>query len=796
MTTWQTELIYGRSAPLYRQAGWQSPLPVVGKDRNLPDGFTGYDGVDPSERDVGTWINDRPGDNVCVRLSDDVIGIDVDAYDGRNGARTIQFWTEQLGVPLPPTWKSTSRSDGDSGIYFFRVPHGRRWKSALGKDSHVEIIRRHHRYAVVWPSRHPDTNRPYLWYSPAGQVSLDAVPDIESLATLPDEWVEALAKGSAGVGGAGGVGGDGSTRGTGDHSDEDVETVAVDGEPVDVSELLREGISVGSQNEVLYRYLSSMRARGFKREEMMILGGHVLNISPTGDQHDPWTPDQLATMVDRVRSEFRAGLSSSLTPAQREFLQRWHTGEVDVDESVPPEELATDMGNSLRFARLYKDRVRYAADEARWYIWDGNRWEVDRTNQVMELTTTVIDDIRLQGMTESDQEDQERWVRHAFQSEALARRKAIIDGARSHPDLVVTADRFDRDPWLLVVKNGTVDLRTGELRPSDPADLCTKQTAASFDPEADCPRWKDHVKFITCGNVDLAGYLMTMAGYSLTGLTSERSFYFLEGRGRNGKNVFVEPIMQVMGDYAGTASPALLSGGDEQHPTILADLRGTRFVFIDEVREGRQLNAERLKALTGSKRIKARRMREDFFEFDAQFKIWMAGNGQPKIKDTSDGSWDRLKRVPFEARVPDGKLVRDLAEELFCEEADGILRWLLQGIARWNWYQAQGRAVEVPEQVKTAVAEHRHSEDTVELWLEEEPIVADPESRISVPDAYDRFNIWQIRSGYQGYERLSKQAFGQRFVVKLNVQSTPATIDRKSVRVYKGIRFENDGPAT
>lgn len=779
---------YAYGAVLYRQAGWLTPLPVVGKDVNLPDGFTGYDGRDAVDGDVATWMDTRGSDNVCIRMPDDVIGIDVDAYDGRVGEQTIEWWTENVGVPLPPTWRSTSRDDPSSGIYLFRVPAGRTWKSSLGRDSNVEIVRRAHRYAVVWPSMHPDTHRRYFWYRPDGTISMDDVPDIESLTALPDAWVEALGRDGTGFDGP-------SSRGSGDHSGEDVETIDVDGQPVDVVELLRSGIPVGEQNEVLYRYLSSMRARGFKREEMLLLGAHVLEQSRTGDSNNPWTQQNLTDMVDRVRSEYSPGTSTLdiMSPQMRRWAENTaaerrraeETGQTVIVEPPPMIVDATDMGNSLRFARLMHDQCRFVADESRWYVWDGVRWAPDITQQVMELTKVVLAELRadLSG-GEINEDDQNRWVRWVRDSENFGRRKSMLAGAAAEPSLVVTASDLDTNPWLMVVRNGTVDLRTGLLRPSDPNDLCTHQAAVTFDPEVDCPMWKDHVKFITCGSNELAVYLMCMAGYSLTGLTSERSFYFLEGKGLNGKNVFVEPIMDVMGSYAASASTGLLTGGDEQHPTILADLRGRRFVFIDEVKQGKRLNVERIKALTGSKRIKARRMREDFFEFDAQFKLWLAGNGQPTVKDPSDGAWDRLKRVPFNARVPDAEVIKDRGQHLYDAEASGILNWLLAGARYWASESLAGRKIGVPEEVKAAVAEHRHDEDFEQQFLDDHPVVrTGRRGDVLFPDeVYARYRWWAAAEGLRPQDVITKTKLLKDFVRKVGITDD----DKDKNRPYPG----------
>jgi putative DNA primase/helicase len=787
---------YAQSAPVYRQQAWPAPLPVVGKHPPVA-GFTGRDGAWADDAQVAEWINTRGGDNICLRLPDTVIGIDVDAYDGRRGAETIAFWTEQTGVELPPTWFSTSRDDGESGIYLFRVPAGVRWRSDLGTGSDVQIIRTAHRYAVVWPSIHPGTSRMYRWHTPA-QEPADGPPAIAELADLPPAWVDALRRGGAG-GAGGGMVGD-ATRGGTDHSGEDVDTFDMDGQPVEVDDVFENGIPAGSQNSVLYAYLSSLRARGAKRIEMITLGWTL--IQRCENSREPWTVEDVIAKVDEVRRDYAPGSAAlaGLSPEMRDFADRLRRGEVADDEPPPRDPLATDLGNTLRFARLMRDRVRYAADENRWYVWDGNRWAVDITNQVLELTTEVIDDIRHHAFV-VDGTDRAAWIRWAQQSEALVKRRAMLDGAKGHPDLVVTADQFDRDPWLLVVRNGTVDLRTGQLRPSDPADMCTRRAEVDYDAGADCPRWKDHIRFITSGSEELAVYLMCMAGYSLTGLTSERAFWFLEGDGLNGKNVFVEPILFVMGSYASVASSSLLTGGDEQHPTILADLRGTRFVFIDEVRQGKRLNVERIKALTGSKRVKARRMREDFFEFDAQFKLWIAGNGQPTVKDPSDGAWDRMKRVPFLAKVAPDQLRRDHAQTLYDEEAPGILNWLLAGARYWSEQRDAGVTVAVPTAVREAVSEHRHSEDVVEQFLEEYPIVHTGLDAhvISANEVYARYRNWAIMDvGLSLAEAGTAIQFGMRLVPKIGAKSGIKRYfgegdARRKLSAYVGYRWATEG---
>lgn len=182
---------YAAAAQVYRESGWRGVLPLKRRTKYPPpQGFTGHDGVDPSYPDVLEWAGLYPDGNVGLRLPDGVIGIDVDAYGGKTGGQTFSEAVRRWG-PLPDAPRSSSRpEDPVSGIQFFRVPAGTRLLTTLGFPElgfgGVEIIQRHHRYAVCWPSVHPE-GRVYQWYGPDGTV-VDP-PAVDGLPDLPPEWL-------------------------------------------------------------------------------------------------------------------------------------------------------------------------------------------------------------------------------------------------------------------------------------------------------------------------------------------------------------------------------------------------------------------------------------------------------------------------------------------------------------------------------------------------------------------------------------------------------------------------------
>jgi hypothetical protein len=183
---------YACTAQLYRDAGWSGVLPLPpGQKFPPPAGFTGRDGAWPTGEQITEWCRDADA-NLALRVNHGVIGIDVDAYDGKTGGATIEE-AQKLWGPLPATYRSSSRSeDAASGIRVFRVPEGVEFQNGInfGDLSHVDIVQFHQRYITAWPSVHPNTGARYQWYRPDGVVG--GVPRVDDLPELPAEWVKQL----------------------------------------------------------------------------------------------------------------------------------------------------------------------------------------------------------------------------------------------------------------------------------------------------------------------------------------------------------------------------------------------------------------------------------------------------------------------------------------------------------------------------------------------------------------------------------------------------------------------------
>jgi putative DNA primase/helicase len=237
---------------------------------------------------------------------------------------------------------------------------------------------------------------------------------------------------------------------------------------------------------------------------------------------------------------------------------------------------------------------------------------------------------------------------------ASARTGAAVERlAKTDRRLAATKDQWDADPWLLNTPGGVVDLHTGQMRAHRPEDYMTKQTAVS--PGGDCPQWKKFMSEVTAGDVELQSYLQRGSGYCLTGVTHEQELFFNYGTGQNGKGTFTRAISGILNDYhTNTSIETFTVSKNERHPTELAKLVGARLVTATETEEGRSWSQVRITEMTGGDQIDARFMRQDFFTFYPQFKLWFSGNHMPTLRTVNKAIARRFNRIPFKVTIPAG----------------------------------------------------------------------------------------------------------------------------------------------
>lgn len=403
-------------------------------------------------------------------------------------------------------------------------------------------------------------------------------------------------------------------------------------------------------------------------------------------------------------------------------------------QAVPKFPPHTDLGNAERLIARHGSKIRYA-DATGFLVWDGTRWKPDDTRELHRMAADTARSIRAEaamladhyGGTQASKDDDEETKRgrkhaaatfqFALRSEEEPRLRRMLEVGKSMPTVTVTPTQLDADPWLLNTPTGTLDLRTGQLRPHDQRDLITKITAGAWNPRAECPTWEKFLGTVFADDQDLIGYVQTAVGYSATGHVVERVMFLCYGEtGSNGKSTFLETVRDVLGDYADEASSELfLSTRWGQEPTgLIAGLRGRRFVASSETEEGRRIAEARVKQLTGGDTLIGRFLYRDQFSFQPTHTLWLATNNLPDVLAGDQPLWDRLPVVPFEVRIPEATRDKWFKRRLL-EERDGILAWIIEGAKRW----ATTMRLDHPKAVNKASADYRAQTDRVQAWLDE-----------------------------------------------------------------------------
>jgi putative DNA primase/helicase len=365
----------------------------------------------------------------------------------------------------------------------------------------------------------------------------------------------------------------------------------------------------------------------------------------------------------------------------------------------------SDDALALRFTKRYEQDIRYVAKWGRWMNYDGSCWKEDTVLGVYDKCREIC-----RAASEECQAEQKPAV--AKQLMAATTVAAVQRMASWDQRTAATVDQWDADPWLLNTPGGAVDLRTGEIRPNRRDHYCTKITSVA--PGGSCRLWREFLKRVTDGDFDLEGFLQRMIGYCLTGRTGEECLFFLYGTGANGKSKFLNAIKGAMGDYCQTAPiDTFIASTTDHHPTDLAGLRGARLVTAVETEEGRRWALSKIKTLTGGDPIAARFMRQDFFEYVPQYKLVIAGNHKPGLRNVDEAVRRRFHLVPFQVTIPEAERDRELGAKLQAEWP-GILRWGIDGAIGWH-----RDGLNPPAAVKEATASYLASEDHVARWMDE-----------------------------------------------------------------------------
>jgi len=444
-------------------------------------------------------------------------------------------------------------------------------------------------------------------------------------------------------------------------------------------------------------------------------------------------------------------------------------GEAEQNDRPPA---YSDEALALGFTKKHKENLRYVEVWGCWKYWSGIKWKKDDTLLVHDLARRSCRETAVEILQNTNDKTKQRLAASISRASTSANIEKL---ARADRDHAADTEQWDANPMILNTPGGTLNLRTGEVEPHVRQAYCTKVTAVS--PGGECPIWDEFLKRVFSNDEGLIQYVQRVVGYSLTGSIDEHAMFFMYGTGGNGKGVFLNTLQGIMGDYSVSAPMETFTASrHERHPTELAMLRGARIVMAQETEEGQRWAEAKIKALTGGDRISARFMREDFFTFAPQFKLMIAGNHRPGLRNVDEAIRRRLHLIPFTVTIPQKERDIGLTEKLKAEWP-GILAWAIKGCLEW-----QKIGLVPPKVIQEATDQYLAEEDVLGQFLNECCDCSNANALTELGDIYSWFKEWCEKSGeFQVSQKRLSQMFVERGFTRIPHPGT-----RRSA--FRGVR--------
>lgn len=358
-----------------------------------------------------------------------------------------------------------------------------------------------------------------------------------------------------------------------------------------------------------------------------------------------------------------------------------------------------DLGNANRVLFWKGLDLRFDPDRERFYTWSNTKWVFSREGRIRSLVEDVVEKINITEASfysecnfppaEIDKKRPKSY-REVFSGWASSQRYSrkvsdCITTLKGREAMWCKADDFDSNPFHFNVANGVVDLRTGELLPHDRSYMCTQIANVTYDPKATAPEFERFLD-LTQPNKQHRKYLQRLMGYALIGKVIDQIFVVHIGSGGNGKGVFLDCCSRVMGEYAtvGQRESFIRKNNSNRIPADIASMEGKRIVLVDELNDNQRMDDALLKDISGGGSIKAEAKNMNPWEYTPRFTLHFRTNHMPDLP--SDPSIVRRFHPVKWMATPTGRewdTFRDDAhrsvDDYLCQEASGILNWILEG---------------------------------------------------------------------------------------------------------------------
>lgn len=474
-------------------------------------------------------------------------------------------------------------------------------------------------------------------------------------------------------------------------------------------------------------------------------------------------------------------------------------------------------GDGQLYGALLSGKMLYAKGRDQWYWWGGHHWQEDQKDIAIGLVKYVIDRYaeEADALKEEIKESLENYDESTHEIVRKSRgakikminnkikslrqsvgRKSCLDFARTNfgNPFTIAGDEFDRDPWLLGVQNGVVDLRSGELYDGLPEQMVLKTCSCNYigiDDDVDLSGVEQFLSEIYDGDDEKIAFIQRLFGYGITGNSNEHVFPFFLGAGRNGKSLLMESIMRVMGSYASAIPSDLFLASRSPRPAADAAVmkfEGLRLAVASEVEEGSTFAAAQIKKITGGDTLEGRNPYDKKLRtFTPTHLTVMLSNHEPNAPSGDKGFWDRTylirHKVRFVKHEPEDDNERpadpDIDEKLKALD-EQFLSWMVIGCLEYQ----RLKGLHPPASVVKETAKYREDSDYIGQFLATCCKTDNPEDVTGATEIYTAFVLWyQETINNKKQFTPSQKVFGSK--LKATERFKRDTIDGRIK--YKGI---------
>jgi len=376
-----------------------------------------------------------------------------------------------------------------------------------------------------------------------------------------------------------------------------------------------------------------------------------------------------------------------------------------------------------------------------WLRWSGRHWEPSPVEHVHAMI--------------------QRYLR-AHPVDEHMQSGGRLDGVCKHlrAQTAVGVETFDRDGWLLNVENGTIDLRTGDLRGHRREDRITKLAPVAWDDHVDLSPERSlwtRTLIEILGSKDMADFLARCFGYAATADQREEVAFLMIGGGGNGKSTMVDTVLAALGsDYTVKVPVSLImkkrhhTGAGDSYAS--ADLAGKRLAVATEIARDSLLKSDALKDhVDGAGRMTARQIYQTHMSFERTHTLFIYGNHDVRLQSTDAGTCRRLLKIPFARKFEGEGRDNTLKEELIAEHLPEVLAWIVAGCADW-----QRRGLAIPSEVTEATAEFIREQDQIGQFMAARTVAAHGPGA-SVDGLFQEYDRWRQA---EGADPFGKREFG------------------------------------